>query len=322
MPHAEPETRSRLVRTVTGDVAPEALAKIDYHEHLFQISPLLPGDELDDERASSEEAASLVQSGFDAMIDATPIGLGRSPAATVRISAATGLAVIATTGVHHDGHYAPNHWLREWSAAQLVDALVTDVTEGLPPEDAPSRQPPLPGGRRAGVLKAGIGYWSISRFERRTLNAIGQAHAETGAPVMVHLEHGSAAFEVIDILIAGGVEPEATVLAHVDRNPDPYLHADLAATGAYLGYDGFARSKSWPDSVIVECAVRAASMGAARRILIGGDVARRSRYPAYGGMPGLAYLGRRGLPLIERIGGADLAHLVATENPRRFLARF
>ncbi|WP_382308043.1 phosphotriesterase [Herbiconiux sp. UC225_62] len=322
MPASESGPASRLIRTVTGDVDPATLGRIDYHEHLFQSTPLLPGDDLDDEWASATEAVALVESGFDAMVDATPIGLGRSPAATMRISSAARLAVVATTGVHHEGHYPAGHWIRAWSPEQLTAALISDVTEGLPPLDTARREPPQPGAPRAGLLKAGIGYWRFSSFERRTLDAVAQAHAATGAAVMVHLEYGSAAFEVIALLESTGVAPGAVVLAHIDRNPDPYLHADLAATGAYLGYDGFARTKSWPDSVIVECAVRAAALGAERHILIGGDVARRSRYEAYGGMPGLAYLGRRGVPLLERIGGSDFAHRVATENPRRFLARF
>ena len=62
---------------------------------------------------------------------------------------------------------------------------------------------------------------------------------------MVHLEHGSAAFELLEVLASDGVRPEAVLLAHVDRNPDPGLHAELAAAGAYLGYDGFARTRDW-----------------------------------------------------------------------------
>ena len=53
--------------------------------------------------------------------------------------------------------------------------------------------------------------------------------------VMVHLEHGSAAFEVLALLADNGVPAAATVLAHIDRNPDPGLHAEIAAAGAYLG---------------------------------------------------------------------------------------
>ena len=73
---------------------------------------LLPGDELDDEPRSRTEAAGLRDSGFAAMVDATPVGLGRRPDALARISAAAGLGVVATTGAHREPHYAPGHWLR------------------------------------------------------------------------------------------------------------------------------------------------------------------------------------------------------------------
>ena len=74
---------------------------------------------------------------------------------------------------------------------------------------------------RAGVLKAGIDYWGWTEFERRVLAAVADAHARTALPVMVHLEHGSAAFELLEVLASDGVRPEAVLLAHVDRNPDP-----------------------------------------------------------------------------------------------------
>ena len=52
------------------------------------------------------------------------------------------------------------------------------------------------------------------------------------------------------------------VLAHADRNPDPVLHAELAAIGAYLGYDGFARSRILPDSALIDCLAQAIELGA------------------------------------------------------------
>lgn len=315
-----------MIRTVAGDVDPSVLGRVDYHEHLFQVSPLLPGDDLDDEDASRAEAGSLVDSGFTAMVDATPIGLGRRPAALARIAAATGLHVVATTGVHREAHYGADHWLTGRSADQLAGLFIRDVVDGMPASDSPSTDSPRADSRsagltgvRAGLLKAGVDYWSISPTADRVLAAIGQAHAATGAPVMVHLEHGSAAFEVLDRLAARGVPADAVALAHIDRNPDPGLHAELAAAGAYLGYDGVARHKDWPDSVVLDCLVAAAGQGAADRILLGGDVARRTRYVAYGGLPGLAYLGERFVPRLVRAGGTELADRVLRANPSRWL---
>ncbi|MQA80147.1 MAG: aryldialkylphosphatase [Streptosporangiales bacterium] len=305
-----------IVRTVLGDVVPEALGRTDYHEHLFQVSPLLPGDELDDEDAGRAEAASLRTAGVDAMVDATPVGLGREPAAVARVAAATGLHVVLTTGAHREPHYREGHPLLGMDERGLAELFAGDLTDRAY-DDRGGADPATP--VRAGVLKAGVGYWSISAFERRVLGAVAATHGETGAPVMVHLEHGSAAFEVLGELAELGVPADRVVLAHVDRNPDPGLHAEIAAAGAYLGYDGMARHRSWPDSVVLDCLVRAAESGAAARILLGGDVARRRRYRAYGGMPGLDYLPRRFVPRLELAAGADLVRTVLVDNPRRWL---
>jgi len=312
------------VRTVLGDVGAAELGRTNYHEHLFQVTPLLPGDELDDEPASTSEAASLRTSGFAAMVDATPTGLGRRPVAVARISAATGLHVVATTGAHREPHYGAGHWLTALSEEQLAEHFVRDVTEGLPVTDGPDRGPtalgPTGAPVRAAVVKAGIGYWSTTAFEHRVLAAVAATWRRTGAAVMVHLEHGSAAFEVLAELERHGVPAAAVALAHVDRNPDPGLHAELAAAGAYLGYDGFARSQRWPDSVLLDCLLRAAEQGAGERLLLGGDVARATRYRGYGGMPGLAYLGERVLPRLAQAAPAGLVDAVLVTNPARWLS--
>jgi phosphotriesterase-related protein len=314
------------VRTVLGDVPAHDLGRVNYHEHLFQVSPLLPGDELDDEGRSGQEAGLLRQAGTRAMVEATPIGLGRNPAALARISASTGLRIIATSGAHREAHYGAGHWLTDLSEAELARRFTADIESGLPESDGAqagaAAQGPAGAAVRAGLLKAGIGYWDISLFERRVLAAVAVAHRSTGAPIMVHLEHGSAAFEVLAVLERDGVSPDAVVLAHIDRNPDPVLHADLAAAGAYLGYDGFARSRTWPDSIILSCMCAAADLGAQGRILLGGDVARRTRYVAYGGMPGLTYLEDRIVPRLIRAGRGELLEAALTANPARWLGRF
>ncbi|QJU55737.1 aryldialkylphosphatase [Herbiconiux sp. KACC 21604] len=304
------------IRTVSGDIDPGELGPTDYHEHLFQVSPLLPGDDLDDERASGEEAASLLGSGFAAMVDATPLGLGRRPVALARIARATGLRVVMTTGVHRREHYAADSPLLAADAATLTAAFVRDLEhgarEGLDPE--PDREAP-----RAGLLKAGLGYWRIDAAASRCLEAVGVAHAATGAPVMVHLEHGSAAHEVLDLLGSHGVAADAVALAHIDRNPDAGLLGELAARGAYLGVDGPARHREWPDSVIVELVDELVQTGHGDRVLLGGDVARASRYRAYGGLPGLAYLGERFLPRVVRAVGPEAAARITTANPACWL---
>jgi phosphotriesterase-related protein len=296
------------VRTVLGDVVPEELGATDYHEHLFQISPLLPGDDLDDEAASRDEAGLLRAAGAGAMVEATPTGLGRRPEAAARVSAATGLRIVHVTGAHREAHYAAGSHLLADTVEQLIDRFRSDLEVGMDGTRV-----------RAGAVKAGAGYWSLTAFERRVLVAVGRLAADTGAPVMVHLEHGSAGHEVLDLLAAEGCSADRVALAHADRNPDPGLHCELAARGAYLGYDGAARHQRWPDSVLIDCLAAVVAGGAGDRVLLGGDVARRTRYVSYGGMPGLAYLFDRFVPrLHSALGEAALAGLLV-DNPARWL---
>ncbi len=308
-----------MIRTVLGDIVPEELGRTDAHEHLLMRSPLLRGEELDDPERSGEEAASLRQSGMEALVELTTIGLGRDPEGIARISEGTGLKIVLATGIHREAHYPPEHWSHRLGVEELAELFVGDVVSGCDGNDY-SGPRERPTGVRAGVLKVGTGYWSISPFERRMLGAAGEAHRRTGAPVVCHLELGTAAWEVLELLGSAGVPPSRVALAHVDRNPDPGLHAELAAAGAYLGYDGVARAKYWPDSVLLDCLLEVASRGAADRILLGGDVARRSAYRSYGGMPGLAYLPTKFVPRVAEAGGEGLARKLLVENPARFLA--
>lgn len=299
-----------VVRTVRGDIPPDALGRTDYHEHLLMRSPLLAGDELDDVERSTAETAHLRDAGIDALVELTPLGCGRDPAGVATIAERTGVHIVLATGVHREAHYGPEHWVRGLGPEELVARFVADLTEGC--AGAP--------GVRAGVIKVGTGYWSISDLERRVLLAAAEANRRTGAPIVCHLELGTAAWEVVELFTGAGVAPADLALAHADRNPDPVLHADLASAGVYLGYDGAGRTKYWPDNVLIGALVSVAERGGAERLLLGGDVARRSSFRAYGGLPGMAYLPSVFIPRLAAAGGEDLVHTILVENPARFLA--
>lgn len=308
-----------FVRTVTGDIPAASLGRTDYHEHLLQSSPLMRGDELDDVARSTHEATALRSAGIDALVELTPIGLGRRPEGLRDIAMGSGMTIVASTGVHQEAHYPDRHWLREMTADHLAERFVRDLVEGMNADDRSSTPPPATD-VRAGVIKVGIGYWHISTFERNVLAAAGAAHRRTGAPVVCHLEQGTAGFEVAALLEEEGVPRHRLALAHVDRNPDAELHLELAASGVYLGYDGAGRAKYWPDSVLIECLLAVARGGAADHILLGGDVARRSSFASYGGLPGMAYLPTRFIPRLTAAAGPALLDAVLVTNPARLLA--
>jgi len=69
-------------------------------------TPLQPGDEFADVALAIEEARLLAAAGARALVDWTPLGLGRDLDRLAAVSESSGLHIVAATGLHRDGHYA------------------------------------------------------------------------------------------------------------------------------------------------------------------------------------------------------------------------
>jgi len=290
-----------VIRTVRGDIAPADLGPCDAHEHLFLVTPGQPGDEYSDVDKAIEEAKTLRAAGAQALVDWTPIGLGRDLDGLGAVSEATGLHIVAATGLHRDVHYAADDPLRDESADALADRFATDLA-------------------RCGIIKLGAGYHAVAPFEVTAFAAAAAAHARVGAPVCVHTEHGTMGGALVERLGELGVPAQRVILAHVDRNPDAGEHAETAAMGAWLQLDGPGRTKYWPDSTILALIAELADRGHADRLLLGGDTGRRSMMRAYGGGPGLDYVFARFKPRLERELGTQLSERIFVENPARAFA--
>ena len=141
---------------------------------------------------------------------------------------------------------------------------------------------------RAGAIKGGASYHHISRSERRRLEAIAGASVRTGAAVLVHTEIGTAGHDIVDLLEAAGATTDRIALAHLDRNPDWELHAEIAARGVTLEYDTIGRTKYHPDSVVLDLIEAVVAAGHLDRIVLGLDLGARDYLRAYERRPGPA----------------------------------
>ncbi|MGP4004911.1 hypothetical protein [Streptomyces sp. 4N124] len=110
-------------------------------------------------------------------------------------------------------------------------------------------------------------------------------------------------------------------MAHTDRNPDPELHLDLIARGAYLVYDTIGRIKYRPDSALLDLIERMAEAGKLGQICLGTDVGRKSSLTAYGGGPGMDVLGREFVPRLRRRLGHEAVETVLRYAPQTLLAK-
>jgi phosphotriesterase-related protein len=299
--------------TVTGLTDPAELGVTDAHDHLFLRSPALPGDELGDPARAIEEVAEAKASGLQAIVELTPIGLGRRPDLLRKVAEATGLAIIAATGYHRDAHYPAGHWVLDAGEDMLLERMLADIKDGMHPADW--RDPSMaPDAARAGVIKAGASYQRVTRQERRRLAGVAEASTRTGVSVVAHTEVGTAADEIVSVLTGAGVPEDRIILAHLDRNPDAEVHIDLAERGVYLEYDTVGRIKYRPDSQLLDLIESVCAAGYGDRILLGLDLGRREYFRAYDGGPGMRYLMDTFVPRLERRIGQEAVRQILVDN--------
>ena len=105
------KNRKEVISTVRGDIQPAELGRTNVHEHLLMRSPLLRGEELDNLERSAAEASEMHNAGIDALVELTPIGLGRDPHGIVKIAELSGLQIVLATGIHQQAHNSPEHWI-------------------------------------------------------------------------------------------------------------------------------------------------------------------------------------------------------------------
>jgi phosphotriesterase-related protein len=308
-----------LVMTVTGPVPAAALGAVDSHDHLFLRTPALPGDEFDDLERSTDEAIEGRDSGIGAIVDMTPIGLGRRPDLLRAVSRAAGIPIIAATGYHRDAHYPGGHWVYDASVEELADRVTRDIEVGMHPADWEDLAT-APDAARAGAIKAGASYHHASEAERRRLQACAIGSRRGGVPILVHTEIGTFGHGIVDILTGFGVPPHRIILAHMDRNPDAELHAEIAARGVHLEYDTMGRTKYRPDSDLLDLIERMVAARHLERLLLGQDIGRRSMLRAYGGGPGMRYLMETFVPRVRRSIGDEATDAILVRNPARVFA--
>ncbi|MDN3024070.1 phosphotriesterase [Streptomyces sp. S.PB5] len=295
------------VRTVLGDVGPGELGVCDAHDHLFFGSPLLPGQELRDVSAARAELAAFRAQGGNSVVQWTPYGLGRRAADLPPLSRESGVLVVAATGLHQAVHYGER--TLEELRGRLAEVFVAELTDGIGIS-----------GVRAGLVKVAGGFHALDAHARWTMNAAAEAHHATGAPIAVHLELGTAALDVLDLLCGElGVPPHRVILGHLNRSPDSVVHLQAAAAGCYLAFDGPSRANHATDWRMPDAVRALAEAGFGDRLLLGGDTTTAAARSVDGG-PGMPYLLRRVVPRLAAEVGAGLVERIMSENPGRALA--
>ncbi|MEV6879236.1 phosphotriesterase [Amycolatopsis sp. NPDC051128] len=300
------------VRTVLGDIDPAELGVTNSHDHLFFASKLLSGQELDDPTAAAEALLHFKAAGGSALVQWTPYGLTRRTRELAWISNEIGAHVVAATGLHRAEHYAPA--ILDRVIDGLVREFVADLTEGTQPADLPDEPRTGP---RAGLVKVAGAFHTIDSHARLTMTAAAVAHQETGGPIAVHLELGTAALETVELLCGKlDVPPDQVILGHLNRNPDVRIQREIAETGVFLGFDGPSRANHATDWRLFDGLEALVGAGHGGQILLGGDTTTATALH----QPGPSYLLTTLAPRLAKLLGGDVVTAMLVANPARAFA--
>lgn len=302
------------LRTVTGLLDPaEIRGPALAHEHLaLDLSrPDDPEALLSADRhagaVTDEFIAVREEFGLALVIEQTCRGMGRNADALVRISDASGVAVVAATGWYYDSFHPAE--VTGSGVPELTATLVREIEEGLGSS-----------GVRPGLIgEVGSHGDQPSEPETRTLLASAQAAVATGLSLATHAQLGRGGLAQLALLTDAGLPAHRICVGHQDLLDDPGVHRELAAAGAYVAFDTVGKESYQSDRTRLRLLLALIEAGHADRALLSCDISRHGYLRSEGGQ-GYGHLFRSFLPQVRAAGvDEDLIDLMTRRNPLRFL---
>ncbi|HET9894015.1 MAG TPA: hypothetical protein VFQ44_03705 [Streptosporangiaceae bacterium] len=259
-----------------------------------------------------EELRWARRAGITAVIDPTPIGLGRKPEALRRLSVDLGMHFVAATGYYREKFHPPE--VAAMTIADIENAIHRDLAEGMEGTDV-----------CAGVIgELGTSGDQILPSEERVLIAAARVQRETGVPIMVHTEGiRETVLRALALLERNGAKLEKVHICHVNS---ARWWKDVVSRGATIGLDCFGSifsidsetAMNPTDQARIDDLREIFDSGHGDKVLVSNDICMKMRLHKYGGW-GYDHIQTNLYPFLHRAGftDADLSTLFE-ENPRRF----
>lgn len=299
--------------TTLGSRTDAELGFILPHEHIFV--DFRPPDHAEHGVAEVADVVALMAPevekaqalGVTAMVDSTPVGVGRRVDILKAVSEATGMPLVAPTGIYREPQVPA--WAHAASETELADWMVGELQGEI--EDS---------GVQAGWIKLSVGDDGITDCEAKILRAAARAGRETNAVIGVHTERGRVVRDQLDIIEEVGYAAERFIWVHTGSDPDFDLHLEMARRGAWLEYDSIGYGD---DDYYLETISRALDAGLGDQVMLSQD---RGWYdpakPGGGETKPFTYLVEHFLPKLRAAGvDEETIHKLTHTNPYRAFAR-
>ncbi|MCX6048731.1 MAG: esterase [Chloroflexi bacterium] len=301
--------------TTLGPLTQQAVGMILPHEHIFvDLGPLgqnayLQADPADVIRVMAPEIEKIKRLGVTALVECTPVGVGRRADIDRAVSEATHFPIVVPTGIYREP------WIPAWaqaaSEAELRDWMLGELTGQIETS-----------GVQAAWIKVSAGDDGITPSETKILRAAAQAGAATGAIIGSHTIRGHVVRDQLDILEAAGYTAERFIWIHTQAEPDFKLHLEMAQRGAWIEYDAIG-SAGFADEVYIERIQQLLAAGYGQQLLLSHDRGWYDPSQPGGGIPQpYTYLSEHFLPKLRSAGIDEITITQLTQtNPFRAYAR-
>lgn len=303
---------AKIVTTLGPKTAAD-LSLILPHEHIFV--EFRPPDHPDHAVAQVADVVALMAPevekaqalGVTAMVDCTPVGVGRRVDVLKAITEVTGMPLVAPTGIYREPNVPA--WAQAASEAELADWMLGELQGEIEGS-----------GVQAGWIKLSVGDDGITDCEAKILRAAARAGRETNAVIGVHTKRGRVVRDQLDIIEAVGYTPERFIWVHTQNDPDFNLHLEMARRGAWLEYDGIGNGD---DEFYLEYIPRALDAGLVDQVMLSHDRGWYDPAKPGGGEPKpFTYLFEQFLPKLAAAGVDEATiHRLTHTNPFRAFAR-
>jgi phosphotriesterase-related protein len=299
--------------TTLGPKSEDDLGLILPHEHVFvdlrtwDKPGYAQADVNDVARLMAPEIERLKTAGGTALVECSPVGVGRRVDMDKAVSDATGFPIVVPTGVYREPWIPP--WIQEAGEPALTDWMLGELTGEIERT-----------GVRAGWIKLSAGDDGLTPTEAKVLRAAARAGMASNAVIGSHTIRGRVVRDQLAILEQAGYTPNRFIWIHTQAEPDFALHLEMARRGAWLEYDAIG---SVADDLFIDLIRRVLDAGFGHQLLLSHD---RGWYdPALpgGGTPKpYTYLSEVFLPKL-RVAGVDekTLDMLTHTNPFHAFAR-
>jgi phosphotriesterase-related protein len=303
----------RALITTLGPFARSEVGMILPHEHIFvDLGPIEeanylaaePGPVIDLMAPELDRARAF---GVTALVECTPLGVGRRADIVRAVSEAAAFPIVVPTGIYREPRIP--RWAHKASQGEIRDWMVDELTGQI--EDS---------GVQAGWIKLSASDDGLKATETKIIQAAALAGKETGAVIGSHTIRGRVVLDQLEIIEERGYALDRFIWIHTQIEPDLDLHLEVARRGAWIEYDGIG---SDDDAFYTERILRVLEAGLGHRLLISHDRGWYDPSQPGGGDPQpFTYLSEVFLPKLRALGiGEDTIHQLSSINPFDAFAR-